>query len=335
MIIQDHNAIKSIIWEPTEPSHRVEAQKSVFVRPPTGFIQPDKAICIPKALKVPILKYLIQQDPPIKTETIYNDLHGFIKIQNRYRNACVKFCLGFDYEEQGDAAEAVREKHEAYEKAIDHYKDAIDLMPNFVIAHIGCGLVHARLGDLNSAFHYFNEVLDWQPDEFNAHYYIGNVYLSKRDYDRAIENYTKAIDLNPDFAEAYCSRGVAYISKSEIDRAVDDFSKAIQFKSDLVEAYYNRGNAYSIKGDYSCAAEDLTKVIQLNPNHVEAYYYRATVWLHLGEWETAKSDLITARDMGINIIASFHNDYESVTDFEGKNGVKLPADIAAMLTPQQ
>ena len=38
--------------------------------------------------------------------------------------------------------------------------------------------------------------------------------------------------------------------------------------------------------------------------------------------------------MGINIINVFYNDYESVPDFEEKNGIKLPADLAAMLTPQ-
>ena len=34
---------------------------------------------------------------------------------------------------------------------------------------------------------------------------------------------------------------------------------------------------------------------------------------------------------GVDIVAAFHNDYKSVADFEQKNGVKLPPDIAAML----
>lgn len=37
---------------------------------------------------------------------------------------------------------------------------------------------------------------------------------------------------------------------------------------------------------------------------------------------------------GHNIIAAFHNDYESVADFEQKTGVQLPPDIAEMLTQQ-
>ena len=36
--------------------------------------------------------------------------------------------------------------------------------------------------------------------------------------------------------------------------------------------------------------------------------------------------------MGMDIIATFRNDYESVSDFEGKHDIQLPADIAAMLS---
>ena len=36
--------------------------------------------------------------------------------------------------------------------------------------------------------------------------------------------------------------------------------------------------------------------------------------------------------MGVDIVAAFRNDYEDVPDFEEKNGLKLPEDIAAMLT---
>ena len=56
--------------------------------------------------------------------------------------------------------------------------------------------------------------------------------------------------------------------------------------------------------------------------------------MHLEQWEKAKSDLTTAKDMGVDIIASFQNDYENVSDFEQKNGIQLPADIAEMLIPQ-
>ena len=74
--------------------------------------------------------------------------------------------------------------------------------------------------------------------------------------------------------------------------------------------------------------------IELNPEFDTAYSNRGEALLHLKEWEKARTDLITAKNMGIDIIAAFHNDYDSVADFEQKIGIQLPEDIAAILTPQ-
>ena len=79
----------------------------------------------------------------------------------------------------------------------------------------------------------------------------------------------------------------------------------------------------------------VTAAIKLNPGFAEAYYIRGEAWLHLGEWEKAKLDLTVAVAVEVNVIEGFRNEYENVADFEVRNGVKLPADLAAMLTPQQ
>ena len=56
--------------------------------------------------------------------------------------------------------------------------------------------------------------------------------------------------------------------------------------------------------------------------------------LHIEEWESAKLDLTFARNLRVDVIAEFYKIYESVRDFERKNDVQLPEDIAAMLRRQ-
>ena len=41
---------------------------------------------------------------------------------------------------------------------------------------------------------------------------------------------------------------------------------------------------------------------------------------------------MTAKEKGLDIATGFRDNYESVSDFEQQHGVKLPKDIAAMLT---
>ena len=108
---------------------------------------------------------------------------------------------------------------------------------------------------------------------------------------------------------------------------------AIKIKPDYV-AYNARGAAYSKKGEFGLGIDDFSRALKLNPDDGNIYCHRGEAWLHLKEWEKAKSDLTVARNMGVDIIASFHNDYESVANFEQKNDIQLPADIAAMLQRQ-
>lgn len=101
-----------------------------------------------------------------------------------------------------------------------------------------------------------------------------------------------------------------------------------------IESYYNRGITCYEQREYAKAIAAFSEVIKREPNYAEAYSARGEAWLHLKEWAKAKTDLITAKNMGIDIVTSFHNDYESVENFEQKNNIQLPEDLAAMLRRQ-
>ena len=266
VILQKTDEIRDIIAHPRNPRHRVIVQRSVFIRPPRGFIEPDEndIVIIPANLKQQLLQHL-RDYHGISAEVIYNDLHGFIRNQNIHGDAYTHFYRGFACQNRADKAPTHEEKQRQYEEAIKHY--------------------------------------------------------------------TEAIKLKPDVVKAHNNRGVAYRYRGDFDYAIKDYNTAIELQPDDAEAYYNRGTAYAHKGDFDYAIRDFTEAIRRNPDYAKAYCNRGEALLHLKEWEKAKSDLITARDMGVDIIDSFHNDYESVEDFQQETGIQLPEDIAAMLTP--
>ena len=55
------------------------------------------------------------------------------------------------------------------------------------------------------------------------------------------------------------------------------------------------------------------------------------MWLFLKNWEEAETDLTAAKDIGIDIAALFYGLDGSVEDFERKNKVKMPENIAVLL----
>ena len=104
IILQEKELIDPYIAEPYEPINRVIAQKSVFVRHPDGFILPneDDVISIPADLKKPIRKHL-ERYHGVLSETVYNDLHGFIKNQDIHLETYVDFYIGSTEAQKGDA----------------------------------------------------------------------------------------------------------------------------------------------------------------------------------------------------------------------------------------
>ena len=229
---------------------------------------------------------------------------------------------------------AYREKGD-YDRAIKDFTKTVELNPNYAEAYTNRGGAYSFKGEADKAILDCSKAIELSPNDAGAYNNRGVAYKNKGDFDRSIADYTKAMELNPNYADAYSNRGVVHSITGNFDRAIADYTKAIDLNPNYAIAYYNRGNAYSIIGDFDRAVEDYTKTIELNREFAPAYYYRCEVWLQMEEWERAESDLIIARDMGIDIIAAFHNAHESVEVYERRNRVKLPEDIAVMLTQRR
>ena len=188
-------------WEPNEPMHRVVTQRSIFVRPDKGYLipDPDSIVEIPDALKVPMLKYL-QKYSGISARTIYNDLHGYIRIQARESNAVGEFYEGVSRMSEMNKASTREEKHRLSNKAIAHFNETVRINPYFASA-------------------YFNR---------------SSVYLSMGDRDRAIKDLGNAIDADPYRAETYATRGSLYYwggnGKDKLAHVIQDLNKAIQLR---------------------------------------------------------------------------------------------------------
>lgn len=132
VILLDRNEAmeKGMIIDPQNPQRRVIAQKSVFVDPPDGFIEvpKDKKITIPSVLKQEFLTHL-RKHHDISTETIYNDIHGFITYQNIHANDYIAFYMGLAFQNRGFEAEKGKKQKE-YREAIKHYSTSIEVNPH-------------------------------------------------------------------------------------------------------------------------------------------------------------------------------------------------------------
>ena len=207
---------------------RINAQKSIFVRPPSGFIEPDDTINIPKDIKQSVLNHLHKYHG-ISTEVIYNDLHGFIRYQDIHQGAYAECYTGLAYQDEGN-----------HSNAIEHYSRAIEFNPQMVAAYYNCGTCYAYQNKYDRAIVDYDKAIELEPDDAAAYYNRGHCYHDKGEYDRAIADFNKAIEINPQLAKAHYNRGMCWLHLQKWQEAEEDLKTAKSMGMDVVAAFRNK-----------------------------------------------------------------------------------------------
>ena len=293
IILQDKDGIiKDWIKEPrnAKPESRVKIQKSIFVRPSNGFVEPDIVIVIPKDLKRSLLNY-IEKEFGISTEKIYGDLHGFIGGQASRLDTYKEVRKGINFQQEGDKADNSKEKNRGYQEAVKHFTNAIQQEPETSEAYSGRGLVYLSTGKLDDALTDFNRAIELNRRSAEAYNGRSAVYRDKGDFDNAIADANKAIRLHPDNPQAYHGRGLAHLYRNDLDNAIADFSKAIVLGPKAPELYNVLGSAHFSKGDFDNAIATLDEGIRLNPNHAPSYNARGAAYNFKGDFDNAIANL--------------------------------------------
>jgi glycosyltransferase involved in cell wall biosynthesis len=83
-----------------------------------------------------------------------------------------------------------------YEKAIEHYKKAIQLKPDYVDAFFGLGEIYASQERYEEAVGANRKILGISPKNAAACYNLGELYMGLKRYREAEEMYKKALELN-------------------------------------------------------------------------------------------------------------------------------------------
>ena len=213
------------VREPSYPVHRVIAQKSVFVLPDNGFIEPNATVPVDSELKPAILDYL-RNHHGISSETIYNDLHGFIRHTGIHQSAYTEFYKGVTSGNNGDD-----------QRAIDHYTTAIRLNSQMPAAYNNRGNAYAALGNFRAAIQGYVTALSFDPEAVLIHNNLGLAHVGQGNYAEAVRDHSRALLLDPNAPDSYCLRGEARLHLSEWDDARADLTTAMNMGYDIVTSF--------------------------------------------------------------------------------------------------
>jgi tetratricopeptide (TPR) repeat protein len=144
----------------------------------------------------------------------------------------------------GDALAAQGKRDEA----IPHFKQAIQLKPDYAAAYYNLGNALASQGELAEAIQYYQQALQLRPDSYEAHYNLGNALAGQGKLAEAIQHYEQALQLHPDYADAHNNLGNALAGRGRLAEAIQHYERALQLHPEDAQVHYNLGIALATQG---------------------------------------------------------------------------------------
>jgi tetratricopeptide (TPR) repeat protein len=105
-----------------------------------------------------------------------------------------------------------------YDEAEAHYRNAINMRPDFNIAWNNLGILYARQHRWREAETIFKRSLELRPQNANIYGDLGNVYMEMNRYDEAEALYRKHLALKPDAVRAERHLSYLYLVTGDFDR---------------------------------------------------------------------------------------------------------------------
>lgn len=163
-----------------------------------------------------------------------------------------------------------------FSSAIEDYKKAIELKPDFTLAYFNLAVVYSKQMDSKENSAEFDQktgqaelkALGATQKETNTSA-IPSINPEKMEYDIIVKSYNKVVELNPEFIYAYYNRAEIKFKQQDYRAAILDYNEAIRHDPEFAEAYYNRGLSRFYLNDKNRALEDMRKAGELGI--VEAY----------------------------------------------------------------
>ena len=118
------------------------------------------------------------------------------------------------------------------------------------------GLRYHDLGRWHKAIEAFKKATVIKPDYEPAYFGLGIVYSQLETWEKALTSFQKAVELSPDYAAAYLGLGIAYTMLGRNRDAVKVCRKAIRIKPGYAQAHYALGVNYLMLGDRSAARKE-------------------------------------------------------------------------------
>ncbi len=154
--------------------------------------------------------------------------------------------------------------------------------------------------DMDEAIEFFKRAIELDPDFALAHCALGSCYANRViksigdavDYDRAEEEFNKGLALDPKNNEARMHMIYIYLWRGERRKAREEVERLRHEAPNDVGVHFISSYFYRLDGQYDKALRSLERMLRLNPNErVVVSYNRARIFMYQGRYQDALYEL--------------------------------------------
>lgn len=179
-----------------------------------------------------------------------------------------------------------------YERALEHYREALDLDEEYAPAHLAMASLYAELGRDDEALAEMERAAELAPDSGFILGRLGQLYMQRDDYERSVDALRGAIETGEYEEDTVYALAVSllYRSRADAEKAIEGLELAAQRQPDEAGIYYHLANAYMWRdgvGDEQRAIDALNRALELDDTLTEPYFYLGRLYMRLGDRENA------------------------------------------------
>lgn len=196
---------------------------------------------------------------------------------------------------------------EESEKALAHFRKAIELDPKFSSAYVAIAnekIVQAifstakREEIFNEARTAVQTALAFNPNSAEAYDVDGSIkFYGYFDWKGAEESFKKSIELNPHNANAYIRYSAFLAATKKYDESIVLADKAIELDPISISSLHNLGWVQLVAGHFKESEEAFTEALSLHPNWIWGYVKRGYSRWFQNKCDLAEADALKARSL--------------------------------------
>lgn len=227
------------------------------------------------------------------------------------------YAMGNIYLDQGRFNRALEYDQQASKIDPDHPVVGTRLGWDFYNLSLSQGYDNAYIIEkMNIAEENFQNALEVDPEFAMAHNNLGLVYFERDQCDKALDKFNQSIGYDSTYPKPVNNIGVVYYEAQDYDTALEYFEKSLKIKPGYALAYFNIGRVSYYMGNFQKSLSALQQDLKLDPYDTDAYRFIAKNYLEQGKNQEA----INALNKAITLTPDYPKLYFDLSDAYQKSG---------------